>query len=136
MNYFKHEGSVYAFDDEQVKQGWGSNMTRMSKKAIEKHLNPTKTIEQIKSEYSTKVQDHLDFTASKLGYDDIKAAVSYADEPSVPKFQDEGKAFRAWRSLMWEYFQDTFKLIEEGELDLMSFEDFLEDAPGITIIYS
>lgn len=48
------------------------------------------------------VQAWLDGTAKDVGYDDIKSAVSYADEPSVPQFQAEGRAFRAWRSLVWE----------------------------------
>ena len=47
------------------------------------------------------VQNYLDSAAKQYGYDDIKSAVTYADEPAVPKFQAEGRAFRAWRSLTW-----------------------------------
>ena len=48
------------------------------------------------------VQAYLDGAAKDAGYDDIKSAVSYADEPAVPKFQAEGQAFRTWRSLVWD----------------------------------
>lgn len=47
------------------------------------------------------VQAHLDATALAHDYDSIAIAVTYADEPSVPKYQMEGQAFRAWRSLVW-----------------------------------
>lgn len=43
----------------------------------------------------------IDGTAQSLGYSSIVTAVSYADEPAVPKFQREGKALRAWRSLVY-----------------------------------
>lgn len=48
------------------------------------------------------VQARLDAQARLLGYDSIFTAVTYADEPAVPKFQAEGEALRAWRSLVWE----------------------------------
>lgn len=47
------------------------------------------------------VQGHLDVAAAELGYDDMRNAVTYAEEPAVPKFQNEGRALRAWRSLVW-----------------------------------
>lgn len=47
------------------------------------------------------IQAHLDSVAQSWGYDDIRSACTYADEPAVPRFQDEGRALRAWRSLVW-----------------------------------
>ena len=47
------------------------------------------------------VQRHLDAVARSFGYDDLVTAISYAEEPAVPKFQDEGRALRAWRSMVW-----------------------------------
>lgn len=48
-----------------------------------------------------RLQSVMDEAARALGYDDIKTAITYADEPAVPKFQAEGQALRAWRSLVW-----------------------------------
>ena len=59
------------------------------------------TDEEIISSLSNAVQEHLDKEAQKLGYDNIKSAVTYAEEPVVAKFQLEGIAFREWRSLVW-----------------------------------
>ena len=49
-----------------------------------------------------RLQRVMDDAARALGYDDIKTAITYADEPAVPKFQGEGQAFRTWRSLVWD----------------------------------
>lgn len=48
------------------------------------------------------VQRHLDAQARALGYENIAAAVSFAEEPAVEKYQAEGRALRAWRSKVWE----------------------------------
>jgi hypothetical protein len=48
------------------------------------------------------VQAHLDTFAQSWGYDDIFTACTYAEEPTVPRFQAEGRALRAWRSQVWE----------------------------------
>jgi len=61
------------------------------------HVPPAPTIADI----TTAVQAHLDAAARAAGYDDIRSVVTYADEPAVPKFQADGQAFRAWRSLVW-----------------------------------
>jgi hypothetical protein len=47
------------------------------------------------------VQSIMDAKAQSYHYDDLTTAVTYAGEPSVPKFQEEGQAFRAWRSQVW-----------------------------------
>lgn len=62
---------------------------------------PAPTNDQIVAALTAGVQKHLDDAARTLGYDDIKSAVTYAEEPAVPKFRAEGQAFRAWRSLVW-----------------------------------
>jgi len=49
------------------------------------------------------IQAALDEKAKEYGYDNIMSAISYADEPGINKFQTEGKAFRLWRSLVWDY---------------------------------
>jgi hypothetical protein len=62
---------------------------------------PAPTVEQIIVGLTAAVQQHMDDAARAYGYDNISSAVTYADEPAVEKFQKEGRAFRAWRSLVW-----------------------------------
>jgi hypothetical protein len=52
--------------------------------------------------YEEDAQLYLDEAAQSLGYDDIKSAVGYADEPSVAVFQHQGKQLRRLRSLVWQ----------------------------------
>lgn len=47
------------------------------------------------------VQNILDSLARSMGYDSALTAVSYAEEPAVPRFQQEGQRIRRLRSLMW-----------------------------------
>jgi hypothetical protein len=72
-------------------------------------VDPAKAFDLMVKEYDGIVQARLDEHARAMGYGDpnrpevspILHAISYADEPAVPKFQAEGRALRTWRSLYW-----------------------------------
>jgi hypothetical protein len=61
----------------------------------------TPTAEQREAAAGAAIQAHLDAQAVAMGYESIATAVTYAEEPAVPRFQIEGQALRAWRSLVW-----------------------------------
>lgn len=63
---------------------------------------------------SAAVKTHVDTTAQALGYDNMLAAISYADEPSVPRFQAEGAALRAWRSVVWAAAMPQLEAVVAG----------------------
>lgn len=65
------------------------------------YVAPPPTFQQRQVTLLAAVDAHLNSTARAMGYDDIRTAVTYADEPAVPKFQAEGQALRAWRSLVY-----------------------------------
>ena len=48
------------------------------------------------------VKTYIDAAAKALGYDSILSAVSYADDDTVPAFQVQGQALRAWRANVWK----------------------------------
>jgi hypothetical protein len=85
------------------------------------------TPEKVAASLSIAVQAHVDGTARALGYDNALAAISYADEPSVPQYQAEGVALRAWRSLVWAAAD---KLIASGNVD--SAEALIKKLPKFT----
>lgn len=60
------------------------------------------------------VQGIMDTKAQGYGYDSVTTAVTYADEPTVPKFQSEGQAFRAWRSDVWATCYTYLAQIQAG----------------------
>jgi hypothetical protein len=75
------------------------------------------------------VQQHMDMAAQALGYDDIRSAVSYADEPSIPQFQTEGIKFRKWRSLIWATCYQLLEQYNNDELELSAPEDIIPLLP-------
>lgn len=91
--------------------------------------------EKFKSTVATfgeELDNHLNAKAAECGYDDIKTAVTYADEPAVEKFQTEGKAFRAWRSLCYAYAYDRLEAFHAGGLP-PTVEDFLSGLPPLNL---
>lgn len=70
------------------------------------------------------IQHLLDQRAQQSGYENILAAISYADEPAVPAFQAEGRRFRAWRSIVWAWF------FADPELATASVSDLAEQIAG------
>lgn len=93
---------------------------------------PAPTYEQIVVGLTAAIQAHLDATAKQYGYDNIKSAVTYADEPAVPKFQQEGLALRAWRSLVWEAAYAELALHQEGD-PIPTGEQLIEKLPAFIL---
>lgn len=86
-------------------------------------------------EVVAEVQRALNTKAKSFGYDDIRTAVTYADEPSVPKFQQEGIAFRAWRSACWEYCHAQLDAVEKGDRDTFSAIELVSELPAFEVTY-
>jgi len=82
-------------------------------------------------EYEVAVQNHLDSAAKLYGYDNIINAVTYAEEPAVTKFQKDGKAFRAWRSLVWDYCYTQLAAVEAGNRTQPTVKQFLFELPAL-----
>lgn len=96
---------------------------------------PAPTAEQIRADRVAAVYAHLNAAAQALGYDDIRAAVTYADEPAVPKFQAEGRAFRAWRSLVWAHCYQVLDDVQAGRRPIPSAQDLIAELPALHIAY-
>jgi hypothetical protein len=79
------------------------------------------------------VQAHMDAAARQLGYDDIKSAVTYADEPAVLQFQLEGRAFRAWRSLVWQYCYAQLDAVLAGTRTVPTPEQLIDELPPLVL---
>lgn len=90
---------------------------------------PEPSPEQIKASLREAIQCHLDATARQYGYDSMLTAVSYATEPAIPKFQQEGKALSAWRSQVWAYALPQLDAIEAGERPQPTAYALIEELP-------
>lgn len=80
------------------------------------------------------VQNMMDQKAREYGYDDIRSAISYADEPSVPKFQVEGCSFRAWRSAVWAACFQFMEDVKSGSRPMPKKGEVLASMPAFTLI--
>jgi len=96
---------------------------------------PAPTPEQIRASRVADVEDHLNAAAKALGYDDIRSAVTYADEPITPKFQAEGRAFRAWRSLVWAHCYQVLDDVQAGLRGIPAPADLIAELPTLHIEY-
>lgn len=81
--------------------------------------------------FEQAIQRHLDGAAQASGYDSIATAVSYAEEPAVPRFQEDGRAFRAWRSLVWAYAYQELARVKAGEREIPALDAFLAELPAL-----
>jgi hypothetical protein len=95
--------------------------------------DPEQVIAAVTSNFEQATQDHLNAAAVAAGYDDISTAVSYAEEPAVPKFQNDGIAFRKWRSLVWAYAYEQLAKVLAGEREQPTVDEFLGELPVLEL---
>lgn len=91
------------------------------------------TPEQVRAGKVWIVQSHMDSAARDFGYDSIANAITYAEEPAVPKFQAEGQAFRAWRSLVWERCYEILAEVESGGRGVPSDDELIAELPELQL---
>lgn len=91
------------------------------------------TPEQVAATYAAAVQSHMDSAAVAAGYDDIKTAVTYADEPAVARFQSEGAAFRAWRSLCWDYCYTQLAAVQSATRIQPTIAELVAELPPLVL---
>ncbi|WP_341523006.1 hypothetical protein AABC73_07070 [Pseudomonas sp. G.S.17] len=89
--------------------------------------------QEVSKLYETAVQAKMDAAAIAARYDSIATAVSYAEEPAVPKFQNDGIAFRSWRSKVWAYAYEQLALVLAGGREQPTVEAFLLELPVLEL---
>jgi len=90
-------------------------------------------VEAVIARYEGAVQDQLDSAAKARGYDSLFTAISYAEEPAVPRFQADGQAFRRWRSLVWDYAHTELNAVLAGEKPQPDLDTFLAGLPTLEL---
>lgn len=90
---------------------------------------------QIQKEMTDKVQAYLDKEAQALGYDSCLSVCSYVST-GVQKFDDEGTAFREWRSKVWEKGYAIVAAVKAGERQIPTEEELFAELPKLAVVYS
>lgn len=100
----------------------------------ERVIDPVEpSLDEIKAEFELATQNFMDGKAKAAGYDSLLTAISYAEEPAVPKFQAEGKAFRAWRSVVWAHANEQLAMVLSGATAQPTIEAFLQGLPPLEL---
>lgn len=94
---------------------------------------PAPSAEQIRAALTDAVYAHMNAAAQARGYDDITAAVTYAEEPAVPIFQAEGRALRAWRSLVWAHCYQVLADVQAGTRAIPTAAQLLAELPALDL---
>ena len=130
------EGNYYLEDYELDENG---NMQLIVRQLV----FPDPTPEEIQANYTRLIQSILDNEAYKLGYTGANESVEGACnsvctyiETGNQKFDSEGRAFRSWRSAVWQKGYEILALVKAGEMEIPSQEELLEMLPKLEIIYS
>lgn len=89
--------------------------------------------EQVIAGFTAAIQNHLDAVAQSWGYDSVYTAATYADEPAVKAFQDEGKALRAWRSRVWAAARQALADVQSGKTPLPTIADMIASLPAAPV---
>ena len=111
-----------------------NGVRRFQIKAIQEPTAEEKNA-QIQAQLTNAVQHVLDNEAQKLNYDSCLSVCSYVDT-GVSKFDDEGKAFRAWRSAVWAKGYEILNAVLAGEREIPTEEELLAELPSLAIAYS
>lgn len=111
-----------------------NGVRRFQIKAIQEPTAEEKNA-QIQAQLTNAVQHVLDNEAQKLNYDSCLSVCSYVDT-GVSKFDDEGKAFRAWRSAVWAKGYEILNAVLAGEREIPTEEELLAELPSLAIVYS
>jgi hypothetical protein len=95
--------------------------------AAQQASRPTEA--EVLAAYEKAVDDHMNAHARALDYDSLLSAISYAEEPAVPKFQLEGQALRAWRSLCWAKCHEVLNAVKAGERAAPTHDELIAELP-------
>lgn len=90
------------------------------------------TPEEVQAMLTAKVQKYLDTTAQKLGYDSCLSVCSYVDT-GVAKFDEEGDAFRKWRSEVWAKGYEIVAAVQAGTREIPAEEELFAELPKIEL---
>ncbi len=90
---------------------------------------------RIQKQLTDAVQRVLDNKAQELLYDSCLSVCSYIDT-GVTKFDDEGRAFRAWRSQVWAKCYEILDEFNTGTRAIPTEEELMAMLPKLEISYS
>lgn len=121
-----------SFTDKEIITAWDGSMYIEGEEPEE----PQEQIQaRIQNQLTNAVQRVLDKKAQELNYDSCLSVCSYINT-GIAKFDDEGNAFRAWRSAVWAKGYEILELVKTGKMAIPSEEELIAMLPELVIEYT
>lgn len=98
-------------------------------------LTPEEQNAFLQKQYTDLIQSILDVKAQSLGYDNCNSVCTYIDT-GVQKFDDEGVAFRKWRSAVWAKGYELLAEVKSGVRAIPTSDELIQLLPSLEIIYT
>lgn len=148
-SYVINEGMYHVPNEEEFAELWEQvdayakanpdKVTQEIEPEVEPEVEYVPTQEEIEAriqkQLTDAVQHVLDAKAQELLYDSCLSVCSYIDT-GVQKFDDEGRAFRAWRSQVWAKGYEILAQVQEGKREIPTEEELIAELPELVIEYS
>lgn len=80
-------------------------------------------------DYAAGAQLFVEQRAKELGYNDAVTLASYTSS-TIPDWAAEAQAFVAWRDEVWVYANQQLHLVETGERDQPTVNEFILELPA------
>ena len=97
----------------------------------------------LQKQYTAFIQQHLDETAYSYGYTGINEGVPGAcnsvctyENTGIAKFDDEGRAFKVWRSAVWAKGYEVLAEVQAGTRPIPTEREILDMLPKLEVIYT
>lgn len=104
---------------------------------------PEEQEEELRLHYTRIIQRYLDETAYAYGYTGIDEGIPGAcnsvctyENTGVQKFDDEGRAFKIWRSAVWANGYEILADVKNGVIPIPTEEELIDMLPKLEIIYT
>lgn len=91
---------------------------------------PTPSLDDIKREFLSAVQSHIDAVAQSRGYDSGVSLATYATD-THPPFAAEAAVFIPWRSSVWLYCYQEFEKVVADTRSVTTPDAFIAELPVI-----
>ena len=89
------------------------------------------TIEEIKANLLSAVDNYLNTKVQQRGYDNILSACTYAFDTADTTFAEEGKKCLSWRSLVYRKCYDILAEVNAGTREIPTEEELLAELPEL-----
>ena len=123
---------LYATKWQQVREYALANPSMVEREVAP--VDPEPAEAEIQADLTKFIQSHLDRKAKELLYDSCLSVCSYVDT-GIQKFDDEGRAFRAWRSKVWAKGYEILDAVKSGSRPIPTKEMLIAELPELVIEY-